>query len=110
MGAAAPGAARDPGETATELPPCLPLSLPQNGGSLTRNGVTNRVLALAKQAGIKLSMHRLRKGFGCRAAKMLGKGGAAMLHELMRHSSMQVTMDYYASVDDVLHDAIRNLK
>jgi hypothetical protein len=33
-----------------------------------------------------------------------------MLHELMRHSSMQVTMDYYASVDDALQDAIRNLK
>ena len=43
---------------------------------------------------------------GCRAAKNLGKGGAAMLHELMRHASMQVTMDYYANVDDALQDAI----
>lgn len=79
-------------------------------GPPTRNGVTNRVLAPAKHAGVKLSRHRLRKGFGCRAAKMLGKGGAAMLHELMRHSSMQVTMDSYASVDAALQDAIRNLK
>jgi hypothetical protein len=31
-------------------------------------------LALAKKAGVKLSMHRLRKGFGCRVAKTLGKG------------------------------------
>ena len=88
----------------------FPFRSRRTGGPLTRNGVTNRVLAMAKQAGVKLSMHKLRKGFGCRAAKMLGKGGAAMLHELMRHSSMQVTMDYYASVDDALQDAIRNLK
>jgi hypothetical protein len=27
----------------------------------------------------------------------------------MRHSSMQITMDFYASMDDVLHDAIRLL-
>ena len=88
----------------------FPFRSRRTGGPLTRSGVTNRVLAMAKKASVKLSMHRLRKGFGCRAAKMLGKGGAAMLHELMRHSSMQVTMDYYASVDDALQDAIRNLK
>ena len=53
---------------------------------------------------------QVRKGFGCRVAKQLGKGNAPVLHRLMRHSSMQVTMDYYASVDDALQDAIRNLK
>jgi integrase len=88
----------------------FPFRSRKGGGPLSRNGVTNRVLWLAKRAGVKLSMHRLRKGFGCRVAKSLGKGGAAMLHELMRHSSMQVTMDYYANVDDALQDAIRNLK
>ena len=55
-------------------------------------------------------MHKLRKGFGCRVAKQLGKGNAPILHAMMRHSSMQVTMDYYASVDDALQDAIRELK
>ena len=54
-------------------------------------------------------MHRLRKGFGCRVAKQLGRGNAPVLHRLMRHSSMQLTMDFYASVDDVLHDAIGQL-
>jgi hypothetical protein len=44
------------------------------------------------------------------AAKTLGKGGAAMPHGLMRHSSVQITMDYYAGVDDALQDAILNLK
>ena len=61
---------------------------------------------MAKKAGVKLSMHRLRKGFGCRVAKQLGKGNAPIRHTLMRHSSMQVTMDFYASVDDALQEAI----
>jgi hypothetical protein len=61
---------------------------------LTRGAISHRVLAIAKKAGVRLSMHKLRKGSGCRAAKALGKGGAAMLHELKRHSSMQITMDY----------------
>jgi integrase len=77
---------------------------------LTRNGVTNRVLMMAKRAGIKLSMHKLRKGFGSRVAKKLGQGQAPILHRLMRHSSMQVTMDYYANVDDALGDAIADLE
>jgi integrase len=81
----------------------------RRGGLLTRNGVTNTVLDLAKQAGVGLSMHKLRKGFGCRAAQQLGKGNAPILHTLMRHSSMQITMDYYASVDDSLHEAINTL-
>jgi hypothetical protein len=54
-------------------------------------------------------MHRLRKGFGCRVAKQLGKGNAPILHSLMQHSSMPITMDYYASVDDALQDAISGL-
>jgi integrase len=79
------------------------------GMSLSRNGITSRIRDLAKKAGVRLSMHRLRKGFGCRVAKQLGKGDAPILHELMRHSSMQITMDYYANVGDALQDAIREL-
>src|SRR5262249_43452853 len=87
----------------------FPFRSRKGGGPLTRNGITNRVLEMARRAGVKLSMHRLRKGFGCRVAKHIGKGGAAMLHELMRHSSMQITMDFYANVDDALQDAIKGL-
>lgn len=87
----------------------FPFRSARGGGPLTRNGITNRVIDMAKRAGIKLSMHRLRKGFGCRVAKQLGKGNAPILHRLMRHSSMQVTMDYYASVDDALQDTIKGL-
>jgi integrase len=81
----------------------------KGGGPLSRNGITNRVILMAKKAGVSLSMHRLRKGFGSRVAMQLGKGNAPILHRMMRHSSMQVTMEYYANVDDALHDAIQTL-
>jgi integrase len=87
----------------------FPFRSRKGGGPLSRAGVTQRVRLMAKRAGVKLSMHRLRKGFGCRVAKQLGKGNAPLLHTLMRHSSMQVTMDFYASVDDVLQEAIQEL-
>ena len=76
------------------------------GDPLSRGGVTHRVLLMAKKAGVKLSMHKLRKGFGCRVAKVLGKSGAPVLHEPMRHRSMQVTIDYYASASYVQQDVI----
>jgi integrase len=79
------------------------------GRLLTWRAVSWRVKEMAKAAGVRLTMHKLRKGFGCRVAQQLGKGNAPVLHELMRHSSMQITMDYYASVDDVLQDAINQL-
>src|SRR5262249_26872222 len=82
----------------------------KTGDSLSGAGISQRVRLMAKRAGVKLSMHRLRKGFGCRVAKQLGKGNAPILHELMRHSSMQITMDYYANVDDALQEAIDSLK
>ena len=50
----------------------FPFRSRKGGGPLSRNAVTNRVLVMAKRAGVKLSMHKLRKGFGCRAAKTLG--------------------------------------
>jgi integrase len=87
----------------------FPFRSRKGGGPLSEASISNRVRLLARQAGVKLSTHRLRKGFGCRVAKQLGKGNAPVLHELMRHSSMRITMDYYASVDDALQDAIRGL-
>ncbi len=80
------------------------------GLPLLRSSISHKVLNMAKRAGLKLGMHKLRKGFGCRAAKLYGKQGAAMLHQLMRHKSMQTTMDFYASVDDALQESIRELE
>jgi integrase len=79
-------------------PLVFPLTSRRGGDRLSRNGITNRVLDMAQKAGVKLSMHRLRKGFGCRVAQQLGKGNAPILHRLMRHSSMQITMDFYAAL------------
>ncbi|MBY0589587.1 tyrosine-type recombinase/integrase [bacterium] len=79
------------------------------GRPMTRAGISSFVCHLAKRAGVRLSMHKLRKGFGCRVASTLGKGNAPVLHQLMRHSSMQITMDYYANVDDVLSQAIEQI-
>jgi integrase len=90
-------------------PEVFPFRSRRGGGPLSRNGITNRISDMAKRAGVNLSMHKLRKGFGCRVAKKLGRGNAPILHSLMRHSSMQITMDYYASVDDALQDAIKEL-
>lgn len=87
----------------------FPFRSRKGGGPMTRAGISSKVRDLARQAGVRLSMHKLRKGFGCRVAKQLGKGNAPILHSLMRHSSMQITMDYYASVDDALQDAIGSL-
>jgi integrase len=87
----------------------FPFRSQNTGEPLTRHGPTSKIRDMAKRAGVRLSMHRLRKGFGCRVAKKLGKGNAPILHSLMRHSSMQITMDYYASVDDALQDAIKEL-
>ncbi len=87
----------------------FPFRSRKGGGLLSRTGISQRVRLIAKKAGVRLSMHQLRKGFGCRVAKQLGKGNAPILHSLMRHSAMQITMDYYASVDDALQDAMKDL-
>ncbi len=88
----------------------FPFRSQKTGDYLSRGAISHKVLRIAKAAAVNLSMHKLRKGFGCRVAKLLGKGNAPILHELMRHSSMQITMDYYASVDDVLQEAIKDLQ
>jgi integrase len=81
----------------------------KTGDWLSGSALSHAVRKMAARAGVQLSMHRLRKGFGCRVAKQLGKGNAPVLHALMRHSSMQITMDYYANVDDALQDAMKGL-
>jgi integrase len=74
-----------------------------HGKDLTLTGVSNRVIKLAKKAGVKLSMKALRRGFGCRYA---GKVPAQVLQKLMRHANIRTTMDYYANVDDAAMEAV----
>jgi integrase len=75
----------------------------RKGRIISASAVSDRVAALAKQAGVKLTMHTLRKGFGCHYA---GKVSAQVLQKLMRHSSIRTTMDYYANVDDAVMEAV----
>src|SRR6202030_480018 len=74
-----------------------------DGQPITLVGVSQRVLALARRAGVKLTMKSLRRGFGCRYA---AKVPAQVLQKLMRHASIKTTMDYYANVDDAVEEAV----
>jgi integrase len=65
------------------------------GEPVTLSGMSDRVEAIARRAGVRLTMHSLRKGFGCRYA---GKVPAQVLQKLMRHSNIKITMAYYANV------------
>jgi integrase len=73
------------------------------GGQLTVHGVSRRVQTLARRAGVRLTMHTLRKGFGCYHAARVS---AQVLQKLMRHSTLKTTMDYYANVDDAVMAAV----
>ncbi len=75
----------------------------KDGHAISFSAISDRVSDLAKQAGVKLTMHSLRKGFGCRYA---GKVPAQVLQRLMRHASIKTTMDYYANVDEAVENAI----
>jgi integrase len=75
----------------------------RGGRRLALSTVCDFVSKLAKCAGVKLTMHSLRKGFGCRYA---GKVPAQVLQKLMRHSDIRITMDYYANVDAAVEEAV----
>jgi integrase len=95
------------------------LSLPRQGRKVflfveARSGkpvgdkaVCNRISELAKVAGVRMTMKTLRQGFGCHYAAEVS---AHVLQRLMRHSSIRVTMDYYANVDQAVEDAVRTAK
>jgi integrase len=72
-------------------------------GPLGLTGLSQRVINLARRAGVRLTMHSLRKGFGCRYA---GKVPAQVLQKLMRHANIKTTMDYYANIDDAVEAAV----
>jgi integrase len=88
-------------------------SLPRHGervfrldgrwGQVTLYGMSQRIRCLARRAGVRLTMHSRRRGFGCRYA---GKVPAQVLQKLMRHRNIMITMTYYANVDDAVMDAV----
>jgi integrase len=74
-----------------------------DGRPIRAESMSVRVVRLARRAGVRLTMHSLRKGFGCRYA---GKVPAQVLQKLMRHRSIKTTMDYYANVDAAVEAAV----
>src|SRR5262249_27311712 len=74
-----------------------------DGHPIGLNAIGERVIRLAKKAGVKLTMHSLRKGFGCRYA---GKVPAQVLQRLMRHANISTTMAFYANVDNAVEEAV----
>jgi integrase len=75
----------------------------QRGKRMALSTVSDRIIRMAKSAGVKLTAHALRRGFGCRYA---GKVPAQVLQRLMRHSDIRITMDYYANVDAAVEEAV----
>jgi integrase len=73
------------------------------GELLTPSGMSLLLTKLAREAGVKLSMKSLRRGFGCKYA---GKVSAQVLQKLMRHANIKTTLDYYANVDDAVEVAV----
>jgi integrase len=73
------------------------------GKPLTLSGISDRVTDLALKARVRLTMHSLRRGFGCRYA---GKVSAHVLQRLMRHANIKTTLDYYANIDLAVEEAV----
>jgi integrase len=65
--------------------------------------VSRRFTKIAKQAGLRISLHDLRRSFGSRYASVVP---APVLQRLMRHADIKTTLTYYTDVDDVLDEAI----
>jgi integrase len=65
--------------------------------------VSRKFTKLARKAGLKISLHDLRRSFGSRYAAVVP---APVLQRLMRHADIKTTLTFYADVDGVLDEAI----
>jgi len=72
-------------------------------GLLARVSVSALVVRTAREAGVRLTMRSLRRGFGCRYA---AKAPAQVLQLLMRHASINTTMDYYVNAEQAAIDLV----
>jgi integrase len=65
--------------------------------------VSRKFTRLARKAGLKITLHDLRRSFGSRYAAVVP---APVLQRLMRHADIKTTLAFYTNVDDVLDEAI----
>jgi integrase len=83
-------------------------ALPRQGKHLFRfwqapPEVSRKFTRIAKAAGLKITLHDLRRSFGSRYAAVIP---AVMLQRLMRHADLKTTTRFYTNVDDGLAEAI----
>jgi integrase len=72
--------------------------------TLSPNELSRTFTAIAIDAGVPITLHDLRRSFGCRYAPLVP---AAVLQRLMRHADVRTTLKFYVDTDDVLEEAIR---
>ena len=65
--------------------------------------MSRKFTKIARLAGLKITLHDLRRSFGSRYAS---KVTAPVLKRLMRHADIKTTLTYYTDVDGVLDEAI----
>lgn len=65
--------------------------------------VSRKFTKLARKAGLRITLHDVRRSFGSRYAAVVP---AAVLQRLMRHADIKTTLAFYTNVDDVLDEAI----
>jgi integrase len=85
--------------------------LRQPGGRLFRISPSPDVISrkfgqLARKAGLKITLHDIRRSFGSRYAAVVP---AQVLQRLMRHADIKTTLQFYTDLDDVLDAAIRKV-
>jgi integrase len=66
--------------------------------------VSRKFGRLARKAGLKITLHDLRRSFGSRYAAVVP---AQVLQKLMRHADIKTTLEFYTDLDDVLDEAIK---
>lgn len=67
------------------------------------SNVSSKFRGIAKAAGVRVTLHDLRRSFGSRYAPHVS---APVLQRLMRHSDIKTTLAYYTNVEGVLDEAI----
>lgn len=86
----------------------VPLFLSQKGGAFSANTMQRMIGNLYKSAGVNASSHSGRRSF----ATHLIRNGADIysVQQLMGHSSIQTTQEYFASDPNHLMEVARKLK
>lgn len=65
--------------------------------------VSRKFSRLAQSAGVKATLHDLRRSFGTRYARVVP---AQVLQKLMRHADIKTTLEFYVDLDSALEEAI----